>query len=177
MQDSILTTVVKDIDGEVTTLEKFAGNVLLIVNVASKCGLTPQYEQLESCPCPSNTAAISPTPAPLETPSSPGSARGFSNNACITAPDIASAAPTSNTASVRGRRICQTNSSPRGVNQSPGEIHCSPAQRLKRSASSIKTDRHNNQRIFCRCCWRASVSMVSVLLKCHGVDFTVTLRQ
>ena len=48
MQDSILTTVVKDIDGEVTTLEKFAGNVLLIVNVASKCGLTPQYEQLEN---------------------------------------------------------------------------------------------------------------------------------
>lgn len=48
MQDSILTTVVKDIDGEVTTLEKYAGNVLLIVNVASKCGLTPQYEQLES---------------------------------------------------------------------------------------------------------------------------------
>ena len=48
MQDSILTTVVKDIDGEVTTLEKYAGNVLLIVNVASKCGLTPQYEQLET---------------------------------------------------------------------------------------------------------------------------------
>ncbi len=48
MQDLILTTVVKDIDGEVTTLEKYAGNVLLIVNVASKCGLTPQYEQLEN---------------------------------------------------------------------------------------------------------------------------------
>ena len=48
MQDSILTTVVKDIDGEVTTLEKYAGNVLLIVNVASKWGLTPQYEQLEN---------------------------------------------------------------------------------------------------------------------------------
>ncbi|EFF0612279.1 bifunctional thioredoxin/glutathione peroxidase [Escherichia coli] len=48
MQDSILTTVVKDIDGKVTTLEKYAGNVLLIVNVASKCGLTPQYEQLEN---------------------------------------------------------------------------------------------------------------------------------
>ena len=48
MQDSILTTVVKTIDGEVTTLEKYAGNVLLIVNVASKCGLTPQYEQLEN---------------------------------------------------------------------------------------------------------------------------------
>ncbi|EFB1498414.1 glutathione peroxidase [Escherichia albertii] len=48
MQDSILTTVVKTIDGEATTLEKYAGNVLLIVNVASKCGLTPQYEQLEN---------------------------------------------------------------------------------------------------------------------------------
>ncbi len=38
MQDSILTTVVKDIDGEVTTLEKYDGNVLLIVNVTSKGG-------------------------------------------------------------------------------------------------------------------------------------------
>ncbi len=33
MQDSILTTVVKDIDGEVTTLEKFAGNVLNILQL------------------------------------------------------------------------------------------------------------------------------------------------
>lgn len=48
MQDSILNTVVTTIDGEVTTLEKYTGNVLLIVNVASKCGLTPQYEQLEN---------------------------------------------------------------------------------------------------------------------------------
>lgn len=48
MQDSILNTEVTTIDGEVTTLEKFAGNVLLVVNVASKCGLTPQYEQLEN---------------------------------------------------------------------------------------------------------------------------------
>lgn len=35
------------IDGTETTLENWRGNVLLIVNVASKCGFTPQYEGLE----------------------------------------------------------------------------------------------------------------------------------
>lgn len=35
------------IDGNVTTLGAFRGKVLLIVNVASKCGLTPQYSALE----------------------------------------------------------------------------------------------------------------------------------
>jgi len=38
---------VKTIDGEDTTLGAFAGKALLIVNVASKCGLTPQYTALQ----------------------------------------------------------------------------------------------------------------------------------
>jgi glutathione peroxidase len=36
------------LDGSATTLAAYAGNVLLAVNVASKCGLTPQYTALES---------------------------------------------------------------------------------------------------------------------------------
>jgi len=35
------------IDGESTSLAQFADQVKLIVNVASRCGLTPQYEKLE----------------------------------------------------------------------------------------------------------------------------------
>jgi glutathione peroxidase len=35
-------------DGATRSLDAYAGRVVLIVNVASKCGLTPQYEGLES---------------------------------------------------------------------------------------------------------------------------------
>lgn len=43
LADIPLTTI----DGKPTTLAAYDGKVLLIVNVASRCGLAPQYEKLE----------------------------------------------------------------------------------------------------------------------------------
>jgi glutathione peroxidase len=45
---SLYDIPVKDIDGKDTSLKAYQGKVLLIVNVASKCGLTPQYKALEA---------------------------------------------------------------------------------------------------------------------------------
>jgi glutathione peroxidase len=45
---SLYDIPLKDIDGKDTTLKPYAGKVLLVVNVASKCGFTPQYAGLEA---------------------------------------------------------------------------------------------------------------------------------
>ena len=44
---SPLDFVVKDVDGKEQKLADYKGKVVLIVNVASKCGFTPQYAGLE----------------------------------------------------------------------------------------------------------------------------------
>ncbi|HVZ82186.1 MAG TPA: hypothetical protein VG893_00830 [Terracidiphilus sp.] len=48
MSASVYDIPVHKITGEDASLAEFKGKVVLVVNVASKCGLTPQYEALEN---------------------------------------------------------------------------------------------------------------------------------
>jgi glutathione peroxidase len=46
-EDTVLRFTMKSLDGEEIDLAKYDGQVVMIVNVASKCGYTGQYEQLQ----------------------------------------------------------------------------------------------------------------------------------
>lgn len=45
---NLLDFTMKTIDGEDQSLDIYQGDVILVVNVASRCGLTPQYQALEA---------------------------------------------------------------------------------------------------------------------------------
>tara|TARA_B100001059_G_scaffold130402_1_gene130390 strand:- start:103 stop:714 length:612 start_codon:yes stop_codon:yes gene_type:complete len=46
--ESLWSLEVVDIDGNTRSLSEFDGQVALVVNVASRCGFTPQYEELQA---------------------------------------------------------------------------------------------------------------------------------
>ncbi len=46
--ESVYNFTLPSIDGEPTALSSYKGKVILLVNVASRCGFTPQYSALES---------------------------------------------------------------------------------------------------------------------------------
>jgi len=48
MTDTLWTAPIHTLQGAATRLADFRGKALLLVNVASKCGLTPQYTALEA---------------------------------------------------------------------------------------------------------------------------------
>lgn len=48
MSSDVFSIPLNRIDGSSATLQDYAGDVLLVVNVASECGLTPQYQGLQS---------------------------------------------------------------------------------------------------------------------------------
>ena len=45
---NVLDFKMKSLDGKQVDLNQYKGNVVLVVNVASECGLTPQYSQLQA---------------------------------------------------------------------------------------------------------------------------------
>lgn len=48
VEKSVYEFTMRDIDGKDVKLDKYKGKVVMIVNVASKCGYTPQYEGLQA---------------------------------------------------------------------------------------------------------------------------------